>query len=90
MGLHFIDLERRHRMRLGGTASIDLDDPLREEDPEAELVVRVRARAVYPNCPRSRRSRGARSMRCSGGEVRGRTATAATADVVNDSRKACP
>ena len=52
VGLLFIDFERGHRMRLEGTASIDLDDPLREEYPEAQLVVRVRARAVYPNCPR--------------------------------------
>ena len=28
VGLLFIDLERGHRMRLEGTASIDLDDPL--------------------------------------------------------------
>ena len=48
----FIDFERGHRMRLEGTASIDLDDPLRGEYPEAQFVVRVRARAVYPNCPR--------------------------------------
>ncbi len=52
VGLLFIDLERGHRMRLEGTAAIDLDDPLRDEYPEAQLVVRVRARAVYPNCPR--------------------------------------
>jgi predicted pyridoxine 5'-phosphate oxidase superfamily flavin-nucleotide-binding protein len=52
VGLLFIDFERGHRMRLEGVASIDLDDPLREDYPEAQLVVRVRARAVYPNCPR--------------------------------------
>ena len=52
VGLLFIDFEQGHRMRLEGTASIDLDDPLREDYPEAQLVVRVRARAVYPNCPR--------------------------------------
>ncbi|MBF4764165.1 pyridoxamine 5'-phosphate oxidase family protein [Nocardioides islandensis] len=52
VGMLFIDLERGHRMRLEGTASIDLEDPLRAEYPEAQLVVRVRARAVYPNCPR--------------------------------------
>ena len=49
VGMLFIDLERGHRMRLEG---IDLDDPLRSEYPEAQLVVRVRARSVYPNCPR--------------------------------------
>jgi predicted pyridoxine 5'-phosphate oxidase superfamily flavin-nucleotide-binding protein len=52
VGLLFIDFERGHRMRLDGTASIDFDDPLRSEYLEAQFVVRVRARAVYPNCPR--------------------------------------
>lgn len=52
VGLLFIDFARGHRMRLDGTASIDLDDPLRDDYPEAQFVVRVRARAVYPNCPR--------------------------------------
>lgn len=52
VGMLFIDFERGHRMRLEGTASIDLDDPLLAGYPEAQLVVRVRARAVYPNCPR--------------------------------------
>jgi predicted pyridoxine 5'-phosphate oxidase superfamily flavin-nucleotide-binding protein len=52
VGMLFIDFERGHRMRLEGAASIDLDDPLRDAYPEAQLVVRVRARAVYPNCPR--------------------------------------
>ena len=52
VGLLFIDFERGHRMRLDGTASIDFDDPLREDYPEAQFVLRVRARAVYPNCPR--------------------------------------
>jgi predicted pyridoxine 5'-phosphate oxidase superfamily flavin-nucleotide-binding protein len=52
VGMLFIDFERGNRMRLEGTASIDLDDPLRDEYLEAQFVVRVRARAVYPNCPR--------------------------------------
>lgn len=52
VGLLFIDFERGHRMRLEGTASIDLADRLRDQHPEAQFVVRVRARAVYPNCPR--------------------------------------
>jgi len=52
IGMLFIDFEKGHRMRLEGTASIDLDDPLRGDFPEAQFVVRVRARAVYPNCPR--------------------------------------
>lgn len=52
VGMLFIDLERGHRMRLDGHATIDLDDPLHGTWPEAQFVVRVRARAVYPNCPR--------------------------------------
>jgi hypothetical protein len=52
VGLLFIDFERGHRMRLEGAASIDLEDPLLGDYPEAQFVVRVRARAVYPNCPR--------------------------------------
>jgi uncharacterized protein len=52
VGLLFIDLEQGHRMRLEGDASIDLADPLRAAYPEAQFVVRVQARAVYPNCPR--------------------------------------
>jgi predicted pyridoxine 5'-phosphate oxidase superfamily flavin-nucleotide-binding protein len=52
VGMLFIDFERGHRMRLDGTASIDLDDPLRADYLEAQFVVRVRPRAVYPNCPR--------------------------------------
>ena len=39
-------------MRLDGEATIDLEDPLVAEYPEAQFVVRVRARAVFPNCPR--------------------------------------
>jgi len=52
VGMLFIDFERGHRMRLEGTATIALDDPLLADHPEAQFVVRVRTRAVYPNCPR--------------------------------------
>ena len=52
VGLLFIDFERRHRLRLNGTASIDVEDPLMSEYLEAQFVVRVRAREVFPNCPR--------------------------------------
>jgi predicted pyridoxine 5'-phosphate oxidase superfamily flavin-nucleotide-binding protein len=52
VGMLFIDFERGHRMRLEGEASIDLADPLRSDYPEAQFVVRVAARKVYPNCPR--------------------------------------
>jgi uncharacterized protein len=52
VGMLFIDFEKGHRTRLEGTASIDIDDPLLEDYPEAQFVIRVRARNVYPNCPR--------------------------------------
>ena len=52
VGLLFVSFERRRRVRLNGTASVDADDPLRESWPEARAVVRVRAREVFPNCPR--------------------------------------
>ncbi|HET7699846.1 MAG TPA: pyridoxamine 5'-phosphate oxidase family protein [Candidatus Limnocylindria bacterium] len=52
VGLLFIDFERGHRMRLNGVASIDPQDPLMAEYPEAQFIVRVRAREVFPNCPR--------------------------------------
>jgi uncharacterized protein len=52
VGLLFIDFERRKRLRLNGIASVELDDPLKEQWPEAQFVVRVRATEVFPNCPR--------------------------------------
>jgi predicted pyridoxine 5'-phosphate oxidase superfamily flavin-nucleotide-binding protein len=52
VGLLFIDFERRRRMRLNGLASVGDDDPLLAEYPEAQLVVRVEATEVFPNCPR--------------------------------------
>jgi uncharacterized protein len=52
VGLLFIDFEGRKRLRLNGVASVDLDDPLRAEWPEAQFVVRVNATEVFPNCPR--------------------------------------
>jgi len=52
VGLLFLDFARGHRLRLDGTASIDEQDELLAGWPEARLVVRVRAREVFPNCPR--------------------------------------
>jgi hypothetical protein len=52
VGLLFVDFEGRKRLRLNGVASVDDDDPLLAEYPEAQLVVRVRATEVFPNCPR--------------------------------------
>ncbi len=52
VGLLFIDFEHQWRMRLNGEASIDERDPLMADYPEAQFIVRVRAREVFPNCPR--------------------------------------
>ena len=52
VGLLFIDFQQRRRMRLNGIASVDDADPLLDDYPEAQLVVRVRATEVFPNCPR--------------------------------------
>ena len=52
VGLLFIDFENQWRMRLNGEASIDERDPLMAEYQEAQFIVRVKAREVFPNCPR--------------------------------------
>ena len=52
VGLLFIDFERQRRLRVDGTASIHPADALLASYPEAQLVVRVEARRIYPNCPR--------------------------------------
>jgi predicted pyridoxine 5'-phosphate oxidase superfamily flavin-nucleotide-binding protein len=52
VGLLFISFERQRRLRLNGTASVDPDDELVVTWPGALFVVRVRAREVFPNCPR--------------------------------------
>ncbi len=52
VGLLFINFEMQYRMRLNGVASIDENDKLMAEYPEAQFIVRVRARQVFPNCPR--------------------------------------
>jgi uncharacterized protein len=53
VGLLFIDLhERPRRLRVNGTAAIVRDDPLLAQTAGAQLIVRVAARAIFPNCPR--------------------------------------
>ena len=54
VGLLFIDFvsKRPSRLRVNGAASIDERDPLIGEYPEAQFVVRVAVREVFPNCPR--------------------------------------
>lgn len=52
VGMLFIDFAGQTRVRVNGTASIDFDDPLIDAFPEAQMIVRVRAREVFFNCPR--------------------------------------
>ncbi len=52
VGILFIDFASPKRLRVNGIASIDEADPLLAGYPEAQLVVRVRATDVLPNCPR--------------------------------------
>ena len=52
VGLLFLDFERPRRLRVLGTASASESDPLLGEFAGAQLVVRVRAEAIFPNCPR--------------------------------------
>ena len=52
VGMLFIDFEGTKRIRVNGVASIDDSDALRAVYPDADVVVRVRAREIFPNCPR--------------------------------------
>ena len=52
VGMLFISFERGRRLRLNGVARIDEQDELMESYAEAQFIVRVRAREVFPNCPR--------------------------------------
>ena len=40
------------RLRVNGTAAVTSDDPLLATTVGAQLIVRVTARAIFPNCPR--------------------------------------
>jgi predicted pyridoxine 5'-phosphate oxidase superfamily flavin-nucleotide-binding protein len=53
VGLLFIDLhERPRRLRVNGSATVSREDPLLAETVGAQIIVRVKARAIFPNCPR--------------------------------------
>ncbi|HET7584738.1 MAG TPA: pyridoxamine 5'-phosphate oxidase family protein [Gemmatimonadaceae bacterium] len=52
VGMLFIDFALQRRMRVDGTARIAMDDPLLARYTEAQFIVRVEARRIYPNCPR--------------------------------------
>ena len=53
VGLLFIAMHGKpKRLRVNGTAKVDRDDPLMRHTVGAQLIVRVAARAIFPNCPR--------------------------------------
>lgn len=52
VGMLFIDFEHPGRIRINGTATEYDDDPLLPEYPGAQLIVRVQAEQIFPNCPR--------------------------------------
>ncbi len=52
VGLLFIDFEKPHRVRVQGSATVSVDDDMRDAWKEAELVVRVTLSELWQNCPR--------------------------------------
>src|SRR6266850_1840245 len=52
VGMLFIDFESPKRLRVNGRASTHEDDALLSKFTGAQLIVRVRAEAIFPNCPR--------------------------------------
>jgi uncharacterized protein len=52
VALLFIDFERPDRLRVNGRATLEERDPLLAQFPGAQVVVRVRAERIFPNCPR--------------------------------------
>jgi predicted pyridoxine 5'-phosphate oxidase superfamily flavin-nucleotide-binding protein len=52
VGLLFLNFEKPDRLRVNGTATLHLDDPLLSEFDGAQLIVRVHAERIFPNCPR--------------------------------------
>ncbi len=52
IGMLFIDFENQKRLRVNGTASFAAADSVDPPYAEAQFVVRVALRQVFPNCPR--------------------------------------
>ncbi len=54
VGLLFIAMHGKpQRLRVNGVARLERNDPLMGEIAGAQLIVRVTARAIFPNCPRN-------------------------------------
>ena len=53
VGVLFIAMHGKpQRLRINGRATISDDDPLLAQTVGAQLIVRVTAEAIFPNCPR--------------------------------------
>jgi hypothetical protein len=52
VGLLFVDFERPSRVRVQGTATLHFDGELLAAFEGAQLIVRVEAARIFPNCPR--------------------------------------
>ena len=52
VGMLFIDFSTPNRLRVQGTAKVDMNDPLMMDYVEAQGIVRVSVEGVWPNCPR--------------------------------------
>lgn len=52
VGLLFIDFANQKRLRVNGAARITAAESVDPPYPEAQFVVRVAVRQVFPNCPR--------------------------------------
>lgn len=52
VGLLFISFEKPHRIRVQGTATVSREDPLLEQFPGADMLVRVKLSEMWQNCPR--------------------------------------
>ena len=52
VGLLFIDLEAGRRIRVNGSAAIEPANSIEPAYQDAQIIVRVSVREVFPNCPR--------------------------------------
>ncbi|MGY6275238.1 pyridoxamine 5'-phosphate oxidase family protein [Methylomonas sp. MgM2] len=52
IGMLFIDFDTPHRVRVHGDASIEADDQLLSDYPEAQAIIRVQISELFVNCPR--------------------------------------
>jgi len=52
VGLLFIDFENQKRLRINGIAEIAPAEAADPRYPEAQFIVKVSVRQVFPNCPR--------------------------------------